>query len=73
MKLYKLLYSTKKDLIIDDYLLELIPPGTKGVIRGNKFNKIVKETIDKFISGINVSIFAYGQTSTGKTFTMTGL
>ena len=31
--------------IIDDYLLRLIPPGTKGVIRGNKFNKIVEKFI----------------------------
>ena len=31
--------------IIKDYLLQLIPAGTKGVIRGNKFNKIVKEYI----------------------------
>ena len=28
--------------------------------------------MDKFVAGINVSIFAYGQTSTGKTYTMTG-
>ncbi len=28
--------------------------------------------MDKFVAGINVSIFAYGQTSTGKTFTMSG-
>jgi hypothetical protein len=35
--------SRKK--IIDEYLLELIPPGTKGVIRGNKFNAIIKECI----------------------------
>jgi hypothetical protein len=27
-----------KEKIIEDYLLELIPTGTKGVIRGNKFN-----------------------------------
>ena len=33
--------------IIDDYIINLIPPGTKGVIRGNKFNSIVKETINK--------------------------
>jgi hypothetical protein len=33
--------------IIQDYLLELIPPGTKGVIRGNKFNNIVKQFITK--------------------------
>lgn len=31
--------------IINDYIPELIPPGTKGVIRGNKFNEIVEEYI----------------------------
>lgn len=31
--------------IIQKYLLELIPAGTKGVIRGNKFNQIVKSYI----------------------------
>lgn len=35
----------KKQKIIDDYLLELIPAGTKGVIRGNRFNKIVEHYI----------------------------
>jgi len=34
-----------KKNIIDDYILELIPSSTKGVIRGNKFNKIIKEFI----------------------------
>lgn len=34
-----------KESIINDYLLELIPAGTKGVIRGNKFNSIVKNYI----------------------------
>lgn len=38
----------KKNLIINDYILDLIPAGTKGVIRGNKFNNIIKETINKF-------------------------
>jgi hypothetical protein len=33
--------------ILNDYLLELIPAGTKGVIRGNKFNTIVKNYILK--------------------------
>ena len=33
--------------IIQEYLLKLIPPGTKGVIRGNKFNNIVKQFIKK--------------------------
>ena len=36
----------KKKLIIDDYILDLIPAGTKGVIRGNKFNGIIKNTIN---------------------------
>ena len=34
-----------KEEIIQDYLLELIQPGTKGVIRGNKFNSIIKKFI----------------------------
>lgn len=38
--------TNKKKLILNDYILELIPAGTKGVIRGNKFNSIVKDTIN---------------------------
>lgn len=38
--------TNKLELIINEYLLDLIPAGTKGVIRGNKFNKIVKNTIE---------------------------
>ena len=38
--------TKKQELILNDYLLELIPAGTKGVIRGNKFNNIVKNTIE---------------------------
>ena len=34
-----------KGNIIKDYLLQLIPAGTKGVIRGNRFNNIVKQRI----------------------------
>lgn len=37
--------TTRK--IIQEYLLQLIPAGTKGVIRGNKFNSIVKIFITK--------------------------
>jgi hypothetical protein len=37
--------DTTKQKIIDEYIPQLIPAGTKGVIRGNKFNKIVKEYI----------------------------
>jgi len=36
-----------KQKIIQEYLLHLIPAGTKGVIRGNKFNNIVKQFIIK--------------------------
>jgi hypothetical protein len=36
-----------KQKIIQEYLLQLIPAGTKGVIRGNKFNKLVKQFITK--------------------------
>lgn len=34
-----------KQKILQDYMIHLIPPGTKGVIRGNRFNKIVKNHI----------------------------
>ena len=37
----------KIEKIIQEYLLQLIPAGTKGVIRGNKFNNIVKQFITK--------------------------
>lgn len=33
-------YKTQK--LIEASILDIIPPGTKGVIRGNKFNEIVK-------------------------------
>ena len=35
------------DTIITEYLPNLVPPGTKGVIRGNMFNKIVEKTINE--------------------------
>lgn len=31
--------------IINDYIVKLIPPGTKGVIRGRVFNEITRDTI----------------------------
>jgi hypothetical protein len=39
--------------IINDYQIQLIPPGTKGSIRGNKFNIIVKEKINSLKLDIN--------------------
>ena len=37
--------TDKKQNILNDMLLELIPAGTKGVMRGNLFNKIVENEI----------------------------
>ena len=36
------------------------------------FDKLIKQSLISLLKGINVTIFAYGQTSTGKTFTMKG-
>ena len=34
------------------------------------FSEHIKNNLSNIIKGINLSIFAYGQTSTGKTYTM---
>ena len=36
------------------------------------FEENIKKHIESAVKGINVTIFAYGQTSSGKTFTMKG-
>ena len=36
------------------------------------FDKVAKDLVNSVLDGINGTIFAYGQTSSGKTFTMTG-
>lgn len=36
------------------------------------FDRIAKDVIGKFLQGYNGTIFAYGQTGTGKTFTIEG-
>lgn len=46
--LSKYVNEENKQKIIEEYLLELIPAGTKGVIRGNKFNKIIEKLINSF-------------------------
>jgi hypothetical protein len=38
----------KINTILSKYILSLIPPGTKGVVRGNKFNKLVEKKIKSF-------------------------
>jgi hypothetical protein len=40
--------SEKIGVILSKYILSLIPPGTKGVVRGNKFNKLVEKKIKSF-------------------------
>lgn len=45
--LEKYIEEETKQKIIEEYLLQLIPAGTKGVMRGNKFNNIVKQFIKK--------------------------
>lgn len=36
------------------------------------FERVARPIVDDTLDGVNGSIFAYGQTSTGKTFTMQG-
>jgi hypothetical protein len=38
--------ETDKRRIMNDYKTQLIPPGLKGVVRGNKFNKIVEQYLN---------------------------
>ena len=42
----KYIDNDTQEKIINDYLIDIIPAGTKGVIRGNKFNSIVKQYIN---------------------------
>ena len=49
--LIKYISDETKQKIIQEYLINLIPAGTKGVIRGNKFNNIVK----RFITNLNLN------------------
>jgi hypothetical protein len=57
--------TTKK--IIEEYSLQLIPAGTKGVIRGNRFNKIVEERIKELNLDDNFEIFFESNDKENKT------
>ena len=46
--LQKSIEDEKTKEIIDELIVNLIPPGTKGIIRGNNFNKIIKEKIKEY-------------------------
>ena len=52
--LKKYIEEETKNKIIQEYLSNLIPAGTKGVIRGKKFNNIVKNCIIKLHLDINL-------------------
>lgn len=53
--LKKYINENEKILIINEYILKIIPSGTKGLIRGITFNKIVKYTIEDM--DLNETIF----------------
>ncbi|KAK3063066.1 Kinesin- motor protein, partial [Teratosphaeriaceae sp. CCFEE 6253] len=44
------------------------PAADQGMI----FDEVVAPILDEVLSGFNCTIFAYGQTGTGKTYTMSG-
>jgi hypothetical protein len=48
--LKKYIDNVTKQKIIDEYLLELIPAGTKGVIRGNRFKQSHKGIEDDLLT-----------------------
>jgi hypothetical protein len=45
---------------------------SEGVSTQEIFDQQVKELVHTAMKGINVTVFAYGQTSSGKTYTMRG-
>ncbi|KAK6185058.1 hypothetical protein SNE40_007379 [Patella caerulea] len=47
----------------------VFPPASKQI---DVYNSIVTPVVDEVLQGYNCTIFAYGQTGTGKTFTMEG-
>ena len=66
-------YDTKKitdsktnEVFSFDYI---IPPSESN---SSLFEKIIKQNITSLLKGINITLFLYGQTSTGKTYTMKG-
>lgn len=66
IKLKHFLYLNPYKLNILDKIIENNTPNQ------DMFHNVIKDNLQNFIKGINMSVFAYGQTSTGKTFTMRG-
>uniref|UniRef100_A0A0N4Z172 Kinesin motor domain-containing protein n=1 Tax=Parastrongyloides trichosuri TaxID=131310 RepID=A0A0N4Z172_PARTI len=70
--------------VINDTSIEVLENDTGKIFKGFDFvfgedttqsylyKMMISEYIPKLLSGINCTIFAYGQTGTGKTFTMEG-
>ena len=66
-------YDTKKitdlktnEVFSFDYI---IPPSESN---SDLFEKLIKQNISSLFKGINITLFLYGQTNSGKTYTMKG-
>ena len=64
----KILYN-KFNLFFNPFLDKIIPSTFSNK---DLFETLFQPQINKIFDGINITIFAYGQTSTGKTYTMKG-
>lgn len=58
--------------IIINYLFDLDRVFCGESTNNDVFDEIVKPIIDRGVQGFNGTVFAYGQTASGKTYTMTG-
>jgi len=54
----------------EDFYFDYV--ATEGISQEEVFDKCAKEVADNFLQGYNGTIFAYGQTSAGKTYTLIG-
>lgn len=66
--------NDKKHVIVDGkyvYSVDAIYP--MEVVTEDIFKEVVEPLINDFLSGYNITIMAYGQTGTGKTYTVSGL
>ncbi len=58
--------SKTKEIFSFDYI---IPPSQTN---NELFENLIKQNIISLLKGINISIYAYGQTNSGKTYTIKG-
>jgi len=55
------------DVAFADHIFDM------NVTNNNVFSTVVKPIVDAAVNGFNGTVFAYGQTSSGKTYTMMGI